>query len=199
MTIAPKYDGGTKVRTGEVRLSYVHLLEPFSNMDGKDPNYSVVLLIPKSDRATIKALKDAQKVALENGKSSKFGGKIPPNWKNTLRDGDEEKDTDEQPEYAGHLFVTVSSNRKPGVVDRQMNPITTGDPDLDGIYSGCYARVTLNCYPFAAQGNKGVSFGLQNVQKLRDGEPLGSYSSPESDFDDELDDEDGVYDKDDLL
>lgn len=182
-------DTATKVVTGRVRLSYCHLLEPHSNLEGKDPNYSVVLLIPKSDTATLNAMKKAQKAALEQGKSSKFNGKIPPNWKNTLRDGDEEKDTDESPEYADHMFITVSSNRKPGIVDRQKEPITSSEVGPDGIYSGCYARVSLNAYPFNTQGNKGVSFGLQNVQKLADGEPLGNVSTPEKDFDD-LDDED---------
>lgn len=183
-------DQSTKVTTGRVRLSYVHLLEPYSNMEGKDPNYNVVLLIPKSDTKTLNAMKKAQKAALEAGKSSKFGGKIPPNWKNTLRDGDEEKDLDESPEYEGMTFVTVSSNRRPGIVDRSMAPITSSEVGPDGIYSGCWARVSLNAYPFSAQGNKGVSFGLQNVQKLADDEPLGNVSTPESDFDALDDDED---------
>ena len=183
--MAPSKDTSTKVVTGEVRLSYVHLFEKYSNIEGQEPKYSVVILVPKTDKATIRKIQAAQQAALEQGKSSKFGGKIPKPWKNTFRDGDEEKDTEESPEYAGHMFMTVSTNRKPAVVDRAREPIE----DQDEVYSGCYARVSLNAYPFSASGNKGVSFGLQNVQKLRDGEPLGSVSRVEDDFD-ELGDED---------
>ena len=183
----------TKVITGKVRLSYVHLFEPFtSNPEEQEPKYSCVLLIPKSDKATIAKLRKAQQAALEQGKDTKFGGKIPKAWKNTLRDGDEEGDLEKNPEYEGHLFMTVSSKTRPGIVDQAVHPIL----DSTEVYSGCYARVSINAFPFSVNGNKGVSFGLNHVQKLADGDFLGGRSKAEDDFeavgggDDSEDDED---------
>lgn len=174
----------TKVVTGKVRLSYVHVFEPYTNNPDQEAKYSCVILIPKSDKATIRKLKEAQQVALEAGKV-KFGGSIPKNWKNTLHDGDEDADLEKNPEYEGHLYMSISSKTKPGVVDRALNPIM----DSTEIYSGCYARVSINAFPFNTQGNKGVSFGLNHIQKMADGDFLGGRSRAEDDFE-PLDEED---------
>lgn len=168
----------TKVVTGKVRLSYVHLFEPFSNQPDQEPKYSAVILVPKTDTDTVAAIESAQQAALDAGKSSRFGGTIPRVWKNTFRDGDEEGDLERNPEYTGHMFMTVSSKTKPGVVDQDVQPIL----DATEIYSGCYARVSINAFPFSNAGNKGVSFGLNNVQKLSDGDYLGGRSSAADDF-----------------
>lgn len=173
-----------KVITGEVRLSYARLFKPNDNDQGT-PVWSTVILIPKSDRATMAKLKKAAAKALElgieKGKLRK-GMTLEKAW-TTLKDGD---DMDEPvADYADHWYMNVNSYRKPGVVDRHRDPL---DDERD-VYSGCYARVSLTAYPFDAKSNKGVTFGLENVQKLRDGEPLGGApSAPEDDFD-ELDDE----------
>lgn len=170
----------TKVITREVRLSYCHLFEPYASFENADKKYSTVILVPKSDTVTINAIKKAQQAALEIGKGTKFNGKIPANWKNTFRDGDgDDVDLEKNPEYAGHMFMTISNKSKPGVVDHNVQPIL----DQTEVYSGCYARVSMNAFPFAANGNKGVSFGLNHVQKLRDGEALGNITKAENDFD----------------
>lgn len=168
----------TKVVTGKVRLSYCHLFEPYSSFEGQEPKYSVVILVPKTDVATINKIKAAQKAALEVGKSTKFNGSIPKNWKNTFRDGDEEADLEKNPEYEGHYFMTISNKTRPGIVDQQVQPIM----DASEVYSGCYARVSMNAFAFSASGNKGVSFGLNHVQKMADGEPFGSITKAEDDF-----------------
>lgn len=178
----------TKVITGKVRLSYVHLFEPYSNDPDQPEKYSCAILVPKSDKKTIKAIQDAQQAALEQGKDSRFNGKIPNNWKNTFRDGDEEADLDRNPEYAGHYFMNVSSKTKPGIVDKDVQPIL----DSTEIYSGCYARVSINAFPYSTSGNKGVSFGLNHVQKLADGDFLGGRSKAEDDFEAVDDDEDSL-------
>lgn len=179
----------TKVVTGEVRLSYCNVWEARAATPEQEPKFSVVLLIPKSDKKTVKAIRAAQAQALENGKASRFGGKIPTNWTNTLHDGDEEADLERNPEYEGHYFMSVSSKTKPGIVDAAVRPIL----DSNEVYSGCYARVSINAFPYSNSGNKGVSFGLNHIQKLRDGEPLGGRSRAEDDFDVvDSDDEDDV-------
>jgi hypothetical protein len=169
----------TKVITGKVRLSYVHLFEPYSNQEGQEKKYSVTLLIPKSDKKTVSDLRAAQQTALENGKAKTFGGSIPKVWHDTIHDADEEADLDKNPEMEGHYYMAISSKTKPGIVDRNRDPID----DSTEVYSGCYARVSVNAYPYSNSGNKGVSFGLNHVQKLADGEFLGGRSKAEDDFD----------------
>lgn len=166
----------TKVVTGEIRLSYAHIFAPYAHEAGQDEKYSTAILIPKSDKTTLKKIKAAVEAAKEAGKA-KFGGKIPANLKTPLRDGDEERP--DQEEYAGHYFLNASSKTKPGVVDKQLNPIM----DSEELYSGCYARVSINFYAFNTAGNKGIACGLNNVQKLRDGDYLGGRSRAEDDFD----------------
>lgn len=174
----------TKVVTGEVRLSWPELFETKIAPGSTVPKYSVMLLIPKSDTKTIKALRDAEKATAEAQKD-KFGGKVPAKLRSIIRDGDGENDdgepwSEKYPERAGHYFMTVSANEryKPGVVDAQLNPII----DPAEVYSGVYARVSVMAFAYNEQGNRGISFGLRNVQITRDGEPLGGQSSPESDF-----------------
>ncbi len=175
-----------KVVTGEVTLSYVQLLEARAMEEGQPKKFSCVLVIPKSDKRTIKAIKKAQAAALEDLKASN-NGKLPANWKNTLRDGDEDGDLDRNPEYEGCMFMSVSANENypPGIVGRDRQPILTAGE----IYSGMKARVSMVAFHFNNK-SKGVSFGLRNVQKLGDGPRLGGTASdPDEDFDD-LDDED---------
>lgn len=169
----------TKVITGPVRLSYVHVFEKYSSQEGQDPRYSAVLMIPKSDTKTYNALRAAQQAALEAGKTTKFGGKIPQTWKDTIHDGDADADLDKNPEYKGHWYVNATSRDRPGIVDQNVQPIL----DSTEVYSGCYARVSLNAFAFNTSGNRGVSFGLNHVQKVADGDFLGGRSRAEDDFD----------------
>jgi len=170
----------TKVVTGKVRFSYAHVFEPTSMNEDEPKKYSTAILIPKKDKKTIAAIEAAVKAATEEGKNKKFGGKIPGVLKLPLRDGDEEKPDDET--YAGHYFLNASSNRKPGVVDADLNPIM----DKDEFYSGCYGRASINFFAFAGKA-KGIAVGLNNVQKLEDGENLGGGgSSAEDDFGDDM-------------
>ena len=170
----------TKVVTGRVRLSYVNLFEPRASGDNDKPKYSVLLLIPKTDKVTLGKIEAATKAAAQNGMHSKFGGSIPKNLATTLHDGDEESDLEKNPEAAGMMTMSVSSATKPGVVDIHKDEIF----DSTAVYSGCYARVSLNAFPYNFNGKKGVSFALNHVQKLADGENLSGRTNPADDFDD---------------
>lgn len=165
----------TKVITGKVRFSYVHVFQPHAVDEGQEPKYSVCLIIPKNDKKTLKAIKNAVEAAKEAGKS-KWGGKIPPNLKTPLRDGDEERP--DQEEFAGAYFLNANSKTKPGVVDANVQPIM----DSTEVYSGCYGRASINFYAYNTAGNKGIACGLNNLQKLEDGDYLGGRSRPEDDF-----------------
>ncbi|MBP2643608.1 MAG: hypothetical protein H6Q67_1495 [Firmicutes bacterium] len=173
-----------KVVTGKCRLSYVHLVSPQTDDNGKE-KYSVAVLIPKSDKVTLKKIKDVIDAMKSDQKCQKiWGGKWNSEMKGALRDGDVK--ADEQPEYADHYFFNCSAaNRKPKVVDKDLNEII----DPDEIYSGMYARVSVNFFAFNKGGGKGIGAGLNNVQKLAEGEPLGGYSSPETDFGDDGEDD----------
>lgn len=176
---------GVKVVTGEVRLSYCNIWEARSQGDDDTPKFSCVILIPKSDKKTLLAIKKATAEAAEAGKSTRFNGTIPKNLATTLHDGDEEGDLERNPEYEGMMYMSVSAKTQPGIVGRDKLPIM----DSSEVYSGCYARVSLGAFAYNYKGKKGVSFGLNHVQKLRDGEMLGGRTRAEDDFDD-LDDMD---------
>ena len=172
----------TKVVTGKVRLSYAHVWEPVSINDSK-PKYSVSLVIPKSDKETIKKINAAVDAAIEEG-IAKFGGKKPNKaaLKLPLRDGDTERDDEV---YKNCFFVNANSTTAPQIVDRSVQPIL----DREEVYSGCYARVSINFYAYNTNGNKGIACGLGNIQKMADGEPLGGRTSAKDDFS-SLEDED---------
>lgn len=186
---------GNRVVTGSCRISFPNLFKPRQNTDRQgnpqgDPKYSVLLLIPKEDDGgTLKALRKAQQVALAEFKE-RFGKNPPKTGWDTIHDCDEEDDLEQYPERAGHYRLSVSSNRAPGIVDAARQPIL----DQSEIYSGCYVRVSLDAYPYNGKEAKGVTFGLGNVQKLADGEPLtGGGRSAEDDFepfDDDDEDDD---------
>jgi hypothetical protein len=174
----------TKVVTGKVRFSFVNVFEPRAFGDGQTPKYSVMLLIPKSDVGTIERCKRAIDAAAQKGLSTKFGGKLPPILKTTLKDADKDMDQDgvvfkDKWDYtAGHYIINVSSKNAPQIVDAECNPIINPNE----FYSGCYGRASINFYAYNNNGNKGISAGLNNLQKLEDGESLGSFSTPEEDF-----------------
>ena len=170
----------TKVITGvNTRWSYANVWDPKS-IDGSKPKYSVSLIIPKDDTATVEKINAAIQAAYEEGHTKlKGNGKtVPPlaAIKNPLRDGDIEKPDDEA--YAGCYFVNANSSTAPGVVDADRQPII----ERSEVYSGVYGRASINFYAFNVNGNKGIACGLNNLQKIRDGEPLGGKASAESDF-----------------
>lgn len=165
----------TKVVTGTVRLSYEHVWEPAS-INGGEEKYSASLIIPKSDKATVNAIQKAVDAAIEEG-LAKFGGKKPNKAaiKLPLRDGDAER---EDEAYQNSFFVNANSRTAPQIVDRSVQPIL----DRNEVYSGCYIRASISFYAFNSTGNKGIACGLNNIQKIRDGEPLGGHANAADDF-----------------
>ena len=167
-----KFTNPTKVITGpSTRWSYANVWNPKS-INGGTPKYSVSLIIPKTDVKTIE----------NNGRS------VPPLTaiKNPLRDGDIERPDDEA--YRNAYFINANSATAPGVVDADRQPII----DTSEVYSGVYGRASINFYAFNSNGNRGIACGLNNLQKIRDGEPLGGKSRAEDDFATD-DDEDFLF------
>ena len=178
----------TKVITGvRTRWSYANIWDPKAPLGGGTPKYSVSLIIPKDDTATVNKINAAIQAAYEEGQSKlKGNGKsVPPlaAIKNPLRDGDIERPDD--PAYAGCYFVNANSASKPGVVDADRQPII----ERSEVYSGVYGRASINFYSYNVNGSKGIACGLNNLQKIKDGEPLGGKTSAEADFATEDDDD----------
>lgn len=181
----------TRVTTGKVRLSYFKGWKPEAMEEGADPKYSTAILIPKTDTKTIEAI-EAGCDFLESEVKAKNKGKLPANWKRPLRDGDEERSGDSN--YAGMLFLNASSKNKPGIVglERDEAGKLKKIEDEDQVYSGAYARVSVNLYAFDKKGNRGIAAGLENIQKVADGEKLAGGGSADTDFDEEYEPEDAL-------
>ena len=178
----------TRVVTGKVRFSFVNVFEAKAFGEGQEPKYSVMLLIPKSDIGTVNRIKAAIDAAAQKGLSTKFGGRLPAILKTTFKDADKDMDQDgmifaDKWDYtAGHYIINVSTKVQPQIVDANLNPIINPIE----LYSGCYGRASINFFAYNNNGNKGISAGLNNLQKLEDGEPLGSMTTAEQDFADSV-------------
>ena len=186
-TAKEDFSNPMKVITGpDTRWSYANVWEPKS-INGGTPKYSVSLIIPKSDKVTVEKIKKAIQAAYEEGQSKlKGNGKTVPALsvlKTPLRDGDLERPDDEA--YANSYFINANSATAPGIVDADRNTII----DRSEVYSGVYGRASINLYAFNSNGNKGIACGLNNLQKIKDGEPLGGKSRAEDDFATDEDDD----------
>ena len=178
--MAKKVNIPTKVITGAgTRWSYANVWDPKS-INGGAPKYSVSLIIPKSDTATIAKIKAAIQAAYEEGQSKLKGtGKSVPALsalRTPLRDGDVDRPDDEA--YKGSWFINANSDSAPGIVDADCQPILTRSE----MYSGVKGRASVNLYAYNVNGNRGIACGLNNLQKIADGTPLGGKSRAEDDF-----------------
>lgn len=168
----------TNVTTGEVRLSYVHLFKPYANQPGQEEKFSVTILVPKSDVATKQRIDAAIEAAKTKGVNGKWNGVCPPIVPHPVHDGDGVRPSDGLPfgeECKGHWVFTASAKADypPEVVDQNGNPIITQSE----MYSGVYAMVNVEFFPYMSNGKRGIGCGLGPVKKVRDGEPL-SGSAP---------------------
>ncbi len=182
--IDPKVINETKVVFGPCRLSYTHVFQKYSPDGAGDGKFMTNVLIPKNEKKTVKALNEAVEAAKKAAIVSKWGGKEPKKIDLPLRDGDERDDDT----YADHYFLNAKCNTRPGLIDRQKNPIV----DEEEIYSGVWAIVSVTFYGYDVNGNRGIACGLNNIMKFKDDEHLGGRVSAESDFsgiDDEDDDD----------
>ena len=176
-----------KVITGpDTRWSYANVWEAKS-INGGAPKFSASLIIPKGDTRTLAKVKAAIEAAYRDGESKlKGNGKtVPPlsTIKTPLRDGDTERPDD--PAYANAYFINANSATAPGIVDADRQPVL----DRSEVYSGVYGRASINFYAFNSNGNRGIACGLNNLQKIRDGEPLGGKSRAEDDFATDIDED----------
>ena len=164
-----------KIMSPEFRVSYPNLFKPSAFSEEQEKKFNVQMLFPKENKAALKPLMDlvAEVIAAKWGdKASSMNIKKP--WK----DGDVDKIG--KPEYEGMIYANATSkaDRRPVVVDENCQPIL----DESELYGGCWCRAMLTCYAYDKVGNRGVSFGLQSLQKVRDDEHFGSAGGSASDF-----------------
>lgn len=160
---------GKNLRIGPVRLTFAHILEPWT-APGDDPSkakYQTGILIPQNEKKAVAAIEQCIEAAKKDGVTTKWKGRMPAKLVSPLNDGDEK--TEAGSEFAGHFYINAKSTKRPSVVDRKFNPIT----DPDSIYSGCWALINVDFYPYDASGNRGVAVALNSVMKLYDDEQLG--------------------------
>lgn len=171
-----------KCTTPEFRVSFPHVFEKHSGFEGQEPKYSCVMLFPKNTD-----LKELKRAAF-NAATEKWGPKEkwPKQLRMPFRDGDEKSDL---AGYEGHIFVSASSKQKPQVVGNKKidGAFPRIEKEDESFYAGCYGRATLIAFAYDKMGNKGVSFSLQNMQKLRDGEQFSGRKNADDEFD-EVDD-----------
>lgn len=186
-TNAKKGAVSTFFLTKKVRLSYSSIWEAKSMLDEKGnptgtPKFAAQLLIPKTDTVTVERIKTAFKAAVELGKSKKWNGEVPDTVKlsKVLKDGDKPNNNGKLNEAAKNCwYISASAVTKPNVIDLDEVKIT----DQAKVYSGCFIRASINLFPYNFKGmSKGIGVGLNNIQKLSEGEPLGGRNTAEYDF-----------------
>lgn len=160
------------ITTGKVRASYAHVFQPHAAPGSNDARYSVTLLIPKTDAATLNAVYSAIELAKQAGVQKTFGGVMPPVINIPIYDGDGTRPNGEPfgEECRGHMVLRASSREQPSVVDLNVQPILNPAE----LYSGCYIRASIDFFAYNQSGNRGIGCGLNAVQKIEDGEPLTS-------------------------
>ena len=192
----------TRVKTEEVRLSFVHVFEPasFGNDPSNPAKYSVAVIIEKTDKKTLGRIKAAYEAAKQEGIerygnsfASKASPLIRPIGSNygLLKDADQYEELAADPNYAGCYVMNLKSERAPQVLARETGKklLTTENGGEEVVYSGCYGKVTFNIYPYSNKSHTGISAGLGNVLKTRDGERFGGFKSGLDDFADDFDDD----------
>ena len=160
-----------------VRLSYVHLTKPYANDPSQEAVYSCTVLVPKDSKDNIAKIDAAIKAAKEAGIAGKWNGTVPPIVPTPVHDGDGTMQNGNAygAECKGCLVFTAKSKRPIEIVDRRRQPILTESE----IYSGIYANICVNFYPYLYQGKKAIGCGLGPVQKVADGESFGG-SAPKA-------------------
>ena len=157
------------------RLSFPSLFQPSKPRNAKpeqEAKYSCAMLFAKGENL------DKLKKAAADAAREKWGDNIPKELKTPFRDqGAKEYDGYED----GAIFITATSKQRPGIVNQRVEPII----DESEMYPGCYCQATVRAFAYGGGQtgfSPGIAFGLQNIQKVKDGDSLAGRSKPEDEF-----------------
>lgn len=185
----------TNVKTGLVRLTYVHLDKPYAFEEDSTPKYSTGMIISKDDKYTIDQIKKSYEEAVEHG-VEKFGQSFKtrvtpllraPGGEGLLIDGDQDERYADSPEYKNSWILTAKSATPLLIMavekgKRKLEP----EEIAEMVYSGCYAKVLFNFYPYN-KIKKGIACGLNSLCKIKDGDSLSGFKASVADWEDEID------------
>lgn len=156
------------------QCAFVNLLVAKPGLNpAEGSKYSIILIFDKEAQATpeFARMKEAVKKAIVD----KWGANPPSGLKAPFRPSAEKADKGFP---ADCVFISISSKLKPEVVDAEGLDVF----EASQLYTGMIGRASLSIYAYDKGGNKGVSFGLNNFQKLAAGERKYGKSSAASDF-----------------
>lgn len=175
-----------------VVLSYPQLFTPKlppNARPGQKARYSAQFLIPKELN-----IRELEEICF-NLLVEKWGDKVqemlsypPPNnlkWPfrrdNVKQDGSKKYD-----EEKFKCYISAWSESPPGLVERYAGPDGKPkkvlQPSQDMFYPGCIVNASVNPFVFDQTGNRGVAFGLQNLQMWENGERLDNRVAAEDQF-----------------
>lgn len=161
--------------TPEFRAAFISVFKAtaMKNADGtvNKAKFSIRAAFPPSAKL------DALKKEAEAAAKEKWGDKIPKTLRSPFRLNEElENPIVGIGDDWTIMSFSANEDRRPGIVDANLQDIL----DDSDVYSGAWYRAQVRAFAYENTGNKGVAFGLQNVQKLRDDEPLGNGRIPAS-------------------
>lgn len=165
-----KKEKNKRLITPVFRVSFPQVFTPKPPMDGGEPVYSIQMLFPKTMKEELKAMQAMYKEAA----AAKWPNGLPKNFRSPFNDGD----TKDLESHKGHFYVNCKTKFQPGLVGPDRQPIIS----QDDFYAGCFARASISAYAYDKNGNKGVAFSLQNIQKVKDGPKFASRVAAEDEF-----------------
>ncbi|EPP17675.1 phage-associated protein [Megasphaera sp. BL7] len=181
------------IQTGLCRLSYAYVFSPRPNDDPtQKPKYTASIIIPKSEKRTIAAIKEKIAQMRKDPKNISTWGGSDRGIHEPLRDADTDELKCEDPNYKGCYFMNASSTKKPKLFSKDRSEII----DPDDLYSGCWCQFMLNLFAYSHSGKKGIGVGLTAIRKIKDGEPLGGVVVSADSWDDNMLDEADLQDAD---
>jgi len=175
-----------KFKTPEFRVSFPKVFKAEAFKEGDTPKFSITMLFDAKAQASdaFKILKGESKKAFieKHGAAAWEGPKDWFGWPVGYHNPFKKPDADMVEKYDGYdadtIYTRASTQYAIPVVDEHVQKII----EETKFYAGCYAwaYVQINAYKNGA--NKGVSFYLQAVQKIRDGEAFSSRARAEDLF-----------------
>jgi hypothetical protein len=154
----------SSVRTPTGVLSFPQLFQAKAQVQGGDPRFSINLILDKTAQATPEYQQLRKIVAATIDEKWGVGKSQDKEWIKRMKLRLPFRPTADR-DYTGYdieggVFISPWSKNKPGLVGPDLQDITVpGD-----IWSGQLARCTVHAFAYETQGNRGVSFNLNNVQ-----------------------------------